>query len=104
MFGKAEWFQQSGCCRGVSPVSFKGWLYLAVWGALIVLPMAGLTLVGKFLPEAPIWFAFSGLLFLWDMREIRRQLEAARVRNLPFIGDEESPELATRNFDLKLRG
>ena len=37
MFGKPEWFTTSSCCGGVSPVTFKGWLYLAVWGALIVL-------------------------------------------------------------------
>ena len=105
MFGKAEWFQQTNCPCGVSPVSLKGWLYLAVWGALVALPTAGLVLTGRAVPEAPIWLAFSGLFFVWDLRDMRRQLEAERVRNLPFIGDEnESPELATRKFDLKLRG
>jgi hypothetical protein len=106
MFGKPEWFTQSTCCNGVSPVSLKGWLYLAAWGALIVVPMAGLGLAGKIIPEALIWLAVSSLAFLWDMRTIRGELQAERERNLYYISgeNEEHSELATRQFDMKLRG
>lgn len=105
MFGKPEWFTQSTCCQGISPVSFKGWAYLAAWGALIVLPMVGLGAMGKIVPEAIIWLAFSALAFAWDMRTIRGELQAERDRNLLYIGEnEDGGELATRNFDMKLRG
>lgn len=97
---------QSACCRGITPVSLRGWAYLAVWGAVVVLPMAGLAALGKVFPEAPIWLAFSTLAFLWDMRDIRGQLQAEHDRNLFYIPDEEADtsELATRHFDMKLRG
>ncbi|MBW3596296.1 MAG: hypothetical protein KY475_03365 [Planctomycetes bacterium] len=105
MFGKPEWFKQSTCCNGVSPVSFKGWMYVAGWAAFIVMPLAGLGLMGKVVPEALVWLAFSGLAFLWDMRDIRRQMQAQHDRTLLYIDDEReaSPELATRRFDMKLR-
>jgi hypothetical protein len=106
MFGKPEWFKLSTCCQGVSPVSFRGWLHVAAWGALIVLPTVGLALAGKSRPEALIWLAASIVGFLWEMRGIRRQLQIAHERSLYFIGGEEHQpsEVATRNFDLKLRG
>lgn len=106
MFGKPEWFQQTTCCRAVTPVVGKGWLYLAGLGAFIILPTTALALTGRVFPEAVIWLAASSVAFLWEVRDIRRQLQAARDRNLFYIRDEEqeSPELATRHFDLKLRG
>jgi hypothetical protein len=106
MFGKPEWFTQSSCCSSVLPATFKGWLYLAGWGALIVLPMLALGITGRAVPEAFIWLGFSALAFLWDMRTIRGQLETERQRSLFFIGgeSEEQSELATRHFDMKLRG
>jgi hypothetical protein len=105
MFGKPEWFQQTACCHGVTPVSRNGWMYLAGWAAFIVLPLAGLGLMEKVVPEALIWLAFSGFAFLWDMRDIRRQLQARHDQTLFYIAGEreESPELATRRFDMKLR-
>jgi hypothetical protein len=70
------------------------------------MPTAGLGLAGKIVPEALIWLAFSALAFFWDMRSIRSELQAEHDRNLYFIGGdkEEHAELATRQFDMKLRG
>jgi hypothetical protein len=105
MFGKAEWFKQTDCCNFVYPVSTSGWRYLAVWSAAAALPAAGLALIGKTFPEALVWAAAATLAFWWDVRDIRRQLRIAHERTLPFIGDEdESSDLATRQFDMKLRG
>jgi hypothetical protein len=106
MFGKPEWFKLSSCCQGVSPVKLQGWLHMAAWTALMILPTFGLALAGKARPEAMIWLAASIVAFLWEMRSIRRQLQIAHERSLYFIGGEESEsaEVATRHFDLKLRG
>ena len=106
MFAKREWFKQSACGQGVCPVSSRGWLFLAMAGAAIIVPTIALGAFGKIVPEAIIWLAFSSLVFYGEMRGLRRQVQAERDRNLLFIGgeDKESPEVATRNFDLKLRG
>lgn len=105
MFGNPEWFKLTTCCQGVSPVNHKGWAYLAAWAMFIILPIVGLASLGKGVPEGPIWLAFSGLAFYWDLREMRRRLKAVHDRNLFYIGDEQeaSAEFATRHFDMKLR-
>ena len=79
--------------------------FLAVWGALITLPTGGLAAAGRIFPEPQIWLVSATLFFLWEMRSVRRQLQIAHERSLFFIGGEEQQpaEVATRNFDLKLR-
>jgi hypothetical protein len=103
-FGNPRWFRQAPGGRGLRPAGWQGWLCLLTWIAILVLPFGVLIGAGR-VPESFVWFlVVSGCLF-WETRQIRQQLQrAARGDDVLYIGEEGEPDqLATRNYDFRLR-
>lgn len=110
MFGKAEWFRPSRGAKGIVPATWQGWAYTGAWGGVIVLPAAALAANVGWI-EPLIWLAATGAVLMWDMLQVRREMNpgqsagaAAADDNVLYIGDDETTDrLATRNFDMQLR-
>jgi hypothetical protein len=104
MFGKPEWFRDRKIGWGLTPISWQGWLYTAVWGAVIAAPFA--LLISRENPlGAGVWLTASILAIVWDVHQIKRARRtptaAAGKEPALYIGDEEA--MSTKNLDLRLR-
>jgi len=107
MFGNPAWFRKKTVGRGLRPVSWKGWLYVAVWSAVVCVPFVGL-LACSLVIEALIWVAVMMLALAWDVRHVRRDMETARrdTADILVIDEHTEPDpsyFATRSYDLELR-
>ena len=106
MFGKPDWFRVKTVGWGLRPVKWKGWLYSVAWGAAICLPFVAL-LSNRLGVEAIIWLVVAMSAFLWDVRQIVRQINRPeRVDDDVLIidDDERNPTgHATRSYDLNWR-
>lgn len=103
MFGKQEWFRTTKSGKIVIPVTFQGWCYLAVWGAVILAPVA-LFLVLNRIPESVIWLVLSTLVSWLDVQKIRHKLNEPDEKDLFYIGSEDQEShVKTENFDLHVR-
>jgi len=40
MFGKPNWFRPKTFGWGLTPITWQGWAYTAVWGGLLVAPFS----------------------------------------------------------------
>jgi hypothetical protein len=106
MFGNPEWFRVKSVGWGLRPVSWRGWLYSIGWAAAIGLPF--LALLGNRLGiEAIIWLAVAMSAFLWDVRQIVRQINGPKPLDddVLVIDDDEpnSAGYATQSYDLQWR-
>ena len=95
MFGKPEWFRKKRFGWGLHPVTRQGWIYAAIWGGVISLPVVMLVSRQQ-TPEALIWFALSTGALIWDSRHIMKQMDDARLAEPP---TPEQPH-ATADYDL----
>ncbi len=110
MFGNSAWFRTKKIGWGIRPISWQGWLYAIVWAAVIGLPFIGLLLSHLWF-ESLIWAAIMMGALVWDVRQVRRELETpARALEEPvdvlFIDEDTTPDpayFATRSFDLQAR-
>lgn len=108
MFGNPVWFRKKNVGWGLRPVSWKGWLYAALWTAVICLPFIGL-LAYHLLIESLIWVVIMMVALLCDVRQIRRGMEQARrsdPADILVIDENTAPDpsyCATRSYDLHLR-
>lgn len=105
MFGKPEWFKQKQIGWGLTPVSWQGWIYSAVWLSVISLPFLILMRQGL-LFESLIWLGASLVAVVVDVRWILKDLKgAAEKEDVLYIDEDEtvSEQFATRNFDFRLR-
>jgi hypothetical protein len=116
MFGNPDWFRPKTVGWGLTPIRWQGWAYALAWMGIIGFPFV-LMLWWALVPQAFVWLAvmFGGLIY--DVRDIRRQMQrasfnatAAAARPQPekdvlYIGDSEAgtTSLATRNYSLKLK-
>lgn len=107
MFGKPDWFREKKAGWGLTPSTVLGWVYTTSWLAAIVSPFAFLFLALERVPEAFIWLAASLGVMTWDVRGIKKQIQAKIRRkeeeNLFYIGDDDAAEVETRNYKLQLR-
>lgn len=109
MFGKPTWFRAKTIGWGLAPTRWQGWVYTAAWAAAITVPFV--TLISRsppLVPEAVIWLLASMGVLVWDVRSIMKSMNApaAAKEDVLYIGDEhaDSSRLATRNYDLHVRG
>jgi len=112
MFGKPEWFRDKTVGWGLKPVTWQGWAYTAVWGAVIAGPFAMLMTSSQAsmeyrLVSAGTWLAvmLSGLI--WDVWQIKKARNAppvtAKKEPVLYIGDDDVKTVSTKNLDLQLR-
>ena len=104
MFGNPDWFREKKIGWGLTPISWQGWIYSAIWAAIITSPFVAL-LGYRLVPEALMWMAASVGALVWDVRQILRAMRSA-VQHEVFIIDDDgngSSRLVTRNFDMQLR-
>ena len=111
MFGNPTWFRPKIVGWGIRPATWQGWAYTAGWIGVMVVPFWMLLLRSQGL-EALAWLGCSLGLLWYDVAQIRRSLippvvarpQPARSPNdgIWFLGDE-TPRIATQNFDLKLK-
>ncbi|MHB0956017.1 MAG: hypothetical protein ACYC6N_19785 [Pirellulaceae bacterium] len=121
MFGKPEWFRKKKVGWGLDPVSWKGWLYTALWAAAIAVPFVGL-LISHLWLEALVWSAVMMAALLWDVRQVRRDMDVSHVTDVPLDRNADPPHqdvpdilvidehtepdpsyYATRSYDLRTR-
>jgi len=110
MFGKSDWFCTKRVGWGVRPVCWQGWLYAVVWAAVIGMPFIGLMLSNLWF-EALIWTAIMMGALVWDVRQVRRELETPHHSleeplDVLFIDENTVPDpayFATRSYDLHAR-
>jgi hypothetical protein len=114
MFGKPEWFRDKKVGWGLSPVSWQGWLYTTIWGAVIAGPFAFLLIrpgpdieTSYRLVSAGVWLVATLGGLVWDVWQIKRARNAppvaAKKEPVLYIGDDDGSSLSTKNLDLQLR-
>ena len=113
MFGKHHWFVKKRFGWGLSPVTWQGWSYTAIWCAVMIAPFLVLLRLGL-LPQAGIWLVASMGVLVWDVKEILGEMNTGLVADGEptnsdedvFVIDEnetESERFYTRNYDLEIR-
>jgi hypothetical protein len=104
MFGKAEWFKKGRLSWGMIPVCWQGWLYLATWLAVVLLPFFFLRR-NLLMVESLIWMGASLAAAGLDARAVLRTLQRVEPSE-DALRDAESEsvseELATRNYEFRL--
>ena len=109
MFGNPGWFRKKTVGWGLRPVSWKGWMYAAIWVGVICIPFIGL-LACHLLFESLVWAVVMMVALLWDVHHIRRGMDTARKdreEDILVIDEDTEPDpsyYATRSYDLRVRG
>lgn len=88
MFGQSHWFRARAGRSGLCPATWQGWVFLAGWSAIALLPSLLLTSRGLW-PEGLIWMGAVALAWKWESRQLRRQTAEAplEVREVLVIDD-----------------
>lgn len=105
MFGKPEWFKQERIGWGLTPICWQGWLYAAIWLAVVSVPFFVLIL-NWLVVESLIWLAASLVAARLDVGAVLKPMKTVQPdEDLLYIDDSEtvSEELATRHYDFRLR-
>lgn len=110
MFGKSAWFRTKKVGWGIRPVCWQGWLYVGLWAAVIGLPFVAL-MVSQLWFESLIWAAIMMGALVWDVRQVRCELDAPPQAleepvDVLFIDENTAPDpayFATRSYDLHAR-
>lgn len=127
MFGKPAWFIPKAFGWGIHPVTWQGWVWLAGWLAVMLLPYA------VFLSDKPtrwtegfIWLTAMAAVMIFDVWQILAAMkplsgnsptsttsaerpgqntrsEGKAESELFYIGDEPEQNLTTKNYDFRLR-
>jgi hypothetical protein len=69
MFGKPQWFRPKAIGWGLTPVTWQGWGYTALWTAAISGPFMLLLFSGKPV-ESFIWMGLGIGALVYDVRQI----------------------------------
>lgn len=106
MFGKPEWFRDKAIGWGLRPVTWQGWVYTLIWGAVIAGPFT--LLIGQSnVVGAGVWLTamISGLVYdVWQIKRARHAPAVAKKKEpVLYIGDEDASQVSTKNLDLQLR-
>jgi len=108
MFGKPEWFRPKRFGWGLTPITWQGWVYTAIWSLVMIVPFL-LLLLRSQSPEAMLWLTATIALLLWDVYLILRAMrcDAATGKTNP-PSDDASPNDAsdvveTENLRMRLR-
>jgi hypothetical protein len=100
MFGKPEWFREKTWGWGLTPITWQGWVYTAIWVTVMVIPYLYLLRWERW-PEAHIWLTAWVIALVWDVKQI---IDAKRrpERDVLYISDEED-EAGVGQLDLRVR-
>ena len=107
MFGKPNCFRPKTFGWGLTPITWQGWAYTAVWGGLLVAPFS-LLIVRHQVIEGLAWLGCGIGLLVYDVRSILTAMRPPAAKkpqdDVLYIGPESgAAELATRKYDMKLR-
>jgi hypothetical protein len=115
MFGNPDWFRPKTMGWGLTPIRWQGWAYAVAWMAVLGLPFVAL-LWWEMAPQALVWLVVMTGGLVYDVRDIRRQMQRASFQSPPpvpvaadkdvlYIGDSDagSRPLATRNYSFKIK-
>jgi len=115
MFGNPTWFRPKTTGWGLTPIRWQGWVYAVAWIGVIGLPFL-LMLWWEQAPQALVWLAVMTGGLVYDVRDIRRQMQRANFqgaspvpvaadKDVLYIGDSDAGTrpMATRNYSLKLK-
>lgn len=104
MFGKSEWFGETGKRKVLRPVERKGWLYYLTWAGIVVLPFLIIMVVSNPL-SAFIWLIAASLVFAFDYRKVLTgKQEAEAYDKLFFIGDNaEMSKGETDHYEIQIK-
>ena len=69
MFGKPDWFRPKRRGWGLTPITWQGWTYTAIWCGVLAGPFVGLMVRGQIL-EALLWEAAAMSLLFWEVRQV----------------------------------
>jgi hypothetical protein len=115
MFGKPQWFRPKAIGWGLTPISWQGWFYTAIWVTAIAGPFV--LLLGRHQPlEALTWMGLGIGALAYDVRQIllsMKQPQTAlaggpppkREDNVLYIMDDSQAHarVATRGFNLQTK-
>jgi hypothetical protein len=115
MFGKPQWFRAKAIGWGLTPISWQGWGYTALWTAAIAGPFV--LLLGRHQPlEALTWAGLGIVALAYDVRQILLAMNPPKSApvaavaaqgedNVLYITDDEQthPRVATPGFNLQAR-
>lgn len=127
MFGKPEWFKPKTFGWGIDPVTWQGWTWLGIWLAVMGIPY--LAFVANAHPswsKGFIWLGAMGGLLVYDVYQILKSMKSAgqpgpgtaspksspatvaagkkpTQSDVLFIGDEPPTNIATKNYDFRVR-
>lgn len=113
MFGNPDWFRPKTRGWGLTPIRWQGWAYALAWMGVIGLPFIGMVW-GGMAPQALVWLAVMTGGLVYDVRDLRRQMQRASFqsaapvaaeKDVLYIGDSEAGTrpLATRNYSFKIK-
>ncbi len=107
MFGKPNWFRPKAFGWGLTPVTWQGWTYTAVWAGLLAAPFSLLMMRLQWV-EGLAWLGCGMGLLLYDVRSILNAMKPPVVgkpkEDVLYIGPETgAAEFATRKYDMRLR-
>ena len=107
MFGKPNWFRPKTFGWGLTPITWQGWAYSAVWAGLLAAPFSLLLMRHQWM-EGLTWLGCGVGLLVYDVRSILNAMKPPIVKkpqdDVLYIGPESgAAEFATRKFDMRLR-
>ncbi len=115
MFGNPDWFRLKTVGWGLTPIRWQGWAYALAWAAVIAAPFVGM-LLWEMVPQALVWLTVMTGGLVYDVRDIRRQMQRASFQTAPlapvaadkdvlYIGDSDAGNrpVATRNYSFKIK-
>lgn len=88
MFANRKWFRTSRRTILPNPKTREGWLFYLAALLVICVPTLGLLFRFQFFPEAVIWITASSLMFVLEIRALKREIAKWEARrDLFYISD-----------------
>ncbi len=78
MFGNPSWFRKKHLGWGLTPVSWRGWVYSAGWSAVIAVPFV-ILMSRHQIVEALVWCGAAMLALLFDVRSVLRKIDGPKL-------------------------
>ena len=96
MRGNPQWFGKRGLMF-TAPTTWRGWIYLAFWGAAIAGPALVLHEMHR-APETLIWLGASSLALAYDVKRMRKEEHSAKTPREIFVIDDDRDVTRLRSW------
>ncbi len=96
MRGNPQWFGKRGLMF-TAPTTWRGWMYLAFWGAAVAGP-AMLLIEMQRTPETLIWLGASSLAWAYDVQRMRKANAADKPPREVFVIDDHRDVTRMRSY------